>query len=102
MLTDTETRNLKPREKAYIRCLREVARAIELSNEIWQWLRDKCGIELAMSAVSGNGAHLLIRIPDSDFDRANPGESEVVGLVKGTLAAIVEAFSPEKSGIKVD
>lgn len=80
----------------------ELARAIKLRNEIWRWLKEKWGIEPAVPAVSGNGAHLLIRIPDSDFDRTNPGESEVVGLVKGTLAAIAAAFPPEKTGVEID
>ena len=79
----------------------ELARAIHLRNEIWRWLQG-LGIEPAVPAVSGNGAHLLIRIPDSDFDRTNPGESEIVGLVKACLAAVAAKFPPEKTGVEID
>jgi hypothetical protein len=41
----------------------ELARAIELRNKISKWMKER-GFSQAVPAHSGNGAHLLVRLPD--------------------------------------
>lgn len=49
----------------------ELKAAIKLRNDIWKWLKAKRGELSAIPAISGNGAHLLIRIKELENTPAN-------------------------------
>ena len=72
----------------------ELKAAIELRDKIVAWLQER-GIAAGVLAVSGNGAHLLIRLMDSD-------PQETPELIKEVLAVISKAYPTEKTGVSID
>lgn len=59
----------------------ELAKAIEVRNQISKWLK-RHGMPQAIPARSGNGAHLLVRLPDL------PNNEQNVATIKRALEAI--------------
>jgi len=66
----------------------ELARVLKLRREIARWLVKKQGwpVDKMVPAMSGNGAHLLIRLPELANDPEN------VQRIKSALAAIAREF----------
>lgn len=68
----------------------ELAAAITLRNKVSQWIKkDRQGPQ-AIPAVSGNGAHLVLRFQDL------PNDDESKELVRQCLAAIAAKFNNKK------
>lgn len=65
----------------------ELQAAIELGKSIAAWMEGKMGFSRAIRGFSGNGIHLLYRLPDL------PNDSENRDLIRMELAAIGARFS---------
>lgn len=64
----------------------ELQLAVKLRNKIARWLKDEAGFVEGIPAISGNGAHYLLRLPDLENSDDNKQ------LVKQLLSAIAEKF----------
>jgi hypothetical protein len=71
----------------------ELAAAIAMRNKISKWLKGK-GWGQGIPAMSGNGAHLLMRLPDL------APTDEQAGMLRDCLAALGAKF--DQAGCKVD
>lgn len=86
----------------------ELAAALEIRNEISKWLKGDLGFGQGIPAMSGNGAHLLLRMgmPDPNFPDDPekivdlPNTPENVEMVRACLVALQEKFG--RPGMKVD
>lgn len=65
----------------------ELAQAEEMQDAVAAWLKQEMGIPIGHRAMSGNGAHLLVRVPDLP-----PGD-ETTTLVRNCLHAVARRFS---------
>ena len=72
----------------------ELGLAIERRNQIGQWLREKYGLKYAISAVSGNGAHLMVHLEDLENTQEN------VDLIRDALAAVAHRWDDDQ--VRVD
>lgn len=73
----------------------ELQNALDLQQEIAAWLLDQFDIEPGILAMSGNGAHILVRIEDLDPTIASP-------IIKQALLAIDQKFPSKVTNVKVD
>ena len=71
----------------------EVNAAIELSKQIVRWLENKWGFTHGIRAFSGNGVHLLYRLPDL------PNNHETHDLIVRTMESIIAHFKNDKVDI---
>lgn len=75
--------DLDPRRPADISATEdEVAAALSVGKEIAAWLEGDLGFSKALRAYSGNGFHLLYRLPDL------PNNDDTHALIVGAMAAI--------------
>ena len=65
---------------------KELAAAIRIRGRIAKWLERDLGWPTGIRACSGNGSHLVYRLPDF------PNTEKTTGLVKDSLAAIAQKF----------
>jgi len=73
----------------------EFTAAKELAAEISAWLENDCGFARGLRCVSGNGFHLLYRLPDL------PNTAETHDMVVAAIAAIAAKFKNEHTDIDV-
>jgi hypothetical protein len=68
----------------------ELAEAIALRRQIESWMSDVLGWDPEVRAMSGNGAHLVYRLPDELplANRENPSDDPSVKRIRQALAAI--------------
>ena len=71
----------------------ELKAAMELREVVAAWVIDNMGLSLPVKAMSGNGAHLLFRLPDL------PVNEESQSFIKKTLQGISDRFSNDKVSI---
>jgi len=86
--------DLDPKRPAEISASDEELRAaIDLRARIAKWLRQRFGIPGGIPGMSGNGAHLLLRLPDLEPTK------EHQGLIKACLRALQAEFGTELVGV---
>ena len=68
----------------------ELGLAIERRNRIGEWLKEKFGLEYAISAVSGNGAHLMVRLDDLENTQEN------IDLIRNALGALAHRWGDDQ------
>ena len=73
----------------------EVQTAIDLGKKVAAWLEGELGFGKAIRAGSGNGCHLLYRLPDL------PNNAETHQLVVDAIAAIAEKFKNDLVDVDV-
>lgn len=73
----------------------EVKAAEDVARNIAAWLEGELGFARAIRGFSGNGYHLLYRLPDL------PNNDETQGLIKGAIAALVAKFDSPAVDIDV-
>lgn len=78
------------REKGISSSDEELKESIKLRNDIFRWCKKEWDITEMIPAVSGNGAHLMIRFPDLENNEENASS------IKDSLAAMHEKFSTDK------
>lgn len=72
----------------------ELKAALDLREPVTTWVMQEIGLPAPVKAMSGNGGHLLFRLPDW------PATNENRDIIKGILAKIHETFSTDK--VKID
>jgi len=72
----------------------ELKAALELREPVTAWVMQEIGLPAPIKAMSGNGGHLLFRLPDW------PVTNENRDIIKGILADIHKRFSTET--VKID
>lgn len=65
----------------------ELKTTLKVRNEIYKWLMKEFDVSVCIPACSGNGAHLVYRLPDL------PNNDDSKGLVKASLAALHDKFN---------
>jgi len=65
----------------------ELNAAIELARGVAEWMEGEMGLSRGIRGASGNGYHILYRLPDL------PNTRENVGLIRSALLAIQHQFS---------
>jgi hypothetical protein len=73
----------------------EVKAAIDLGQEITAWLEGEIGLAKGVRAFSGNGLHVLYRLPDL------PNDAEHRDLVKRAIGVIATKFTSDKVDVDV-
>lgn len=68
----------------------EIMEAVKLKPKIIVWVKEKYGFADPIQAFSGNGIHLLFRLPDL------PATDENKEFIKGVLSEIAEEFDTEE------
>ena len=68
----------------------ELGLAIERRNRIGKWLQEKFGLQYAISAMSGNGAHLMVRLDDLENTHEN------IDLIRDALGALAHRWGDEQ------
>jgi len=72
----------------------ELALAVNLRERIAEWVEKELMFPPGIKAISGNGAHLLYRLPDLPIqNRQNISEDFAVKTIKDCLQAIQEKFN---------
>ena len=71
----------------------ELERTRVLRGEIHRFLVDELGFPRGIPAISGNGSHLVFRLPDL------PPTEETVGLIRSALHALAARFPMEPGGV---
>lgn len=71
----------------------ELQAAMTLREEAARWIIDNLQLPRPIKAMSGNGAHLLFRLPDM------PVDSESTGFIKVVLNGLAERFNNDKVSI---
>jgi hypothetical protein len=71
----------------------ELKEALRIRNEVAQYAIAKLKFSSPIKAVSGNGGHLLFRLPDM------PVSDQSKQLIQSTLVALSEKFSTDKISI---
>lgn len=71
----------------------ELKETLRVRNEVYKWLTKEFKAPLPVPACSGNGAHLVYRLPDL------PNTDESKGLIHDCLAAIHEKFNNDSVDI---
>ena len=71
----------------------EVRSAIDLSDKISRWLEEDYGFARSIRAFSGNGIHLLYRLPDL------PNNQETHDLIVLALESVIDRFKNDKVDI---
>ena len=88
--------DLDPRRPAGISATdAEVKTAVDLGQEITAWMEGEIGFSSAVRAFSGNGLHLMYRIPDL------PNDAEHRELIKRAIGVIAAKFTSEKVDVDV-
>lgn len=72
----------------------ELHAAMDLRNPVTAWITNELGFADPIKAMSGNGGHLLFRLPDWP---ANPENKDII---KGILEDVSKRFSTDK--VKID
>jgi hypothetical protein len=72
----------------------ELKAALELREIVSEWMVKELAFPRPIKAVSGNGGHLLFRLPDM------PPNKESRNFVKGTLEGLAQRFNSDQ--VKVD
>ena len=73
----------------------EVKAAVDLGQEITAWMEGEMGFSRAVRAFSGNGLHLMYRIPDL------PNDAEHRELVKRAIGVIAAKFTSDRVDVDV-
>ena len=73
---------------------KELKAALELREIVSDWMIAEMAFPRPVKAVSGNGGHLLFRLPDM------PANKETRDFVKGTLEGLAQRFNNDQ--VKVD
>lgn len=73
---------------------KELEAALELRDPVAAWLTTELGFPEPIKAMSGNGGHLLFRLPDW------PVNDENKAIIKGILEDVSKRFSTDK--VKID
>jgi len=73
----------------------ELQAAIEVRDQVDDYLRSKLDFSMPIKAISGNGAHLLYRLPDLPAQ-----DKKSIELVRNTLIELSKRFDNDKA--KVD
>jgi len=71
----------------------EVKETIAVRKKIWAWLKDKQGFGDCIPAMSGNGGHILYRLPDI------PNSEDNILMIKNILAVLAIKFNSKKVDI---
>lgn len=81
----------------------ELKAALDLRDKIEAWFQETADpVPCMVKAMSGNGAHLLIQLPDLEFkNRMDPGQDYNVLQIKATLAGLHKKFSNKAVGVDV-
>lgn len=80
----------------------ELTAAVKLRNKIHRWFRDEHGHSDCIPAVSGNGAHLLVRLPDIPLTmRDEPSNDPGVRLIRASLRALASRFNTPEVDVDV-
>lgn len=89
--------DLDPKRPADISATNEeLALAMQLGKEIAQWLEGELGFAKGLRAESGNGCHLLYRLPDL------PNNEQTHDLIVRAIAAIRERFKDWLDRVDID
>lgn len=68
----------------------ELQAALELRDPVTEWVMQEIGLPAPIKAMSGNGGHLLFRLPDW------PVSDETKAIIKGILEDISNKFSTDR------
>ena len=90
--------DLDPRRPSGISSSKEELKAaIKLRNKIFKYFRGEFEYEGGVPAVSGNGTHLLIRLPDLALtNREDPSEDPNVIKIRDCLRGLAEKFDTDQ------
>lgn len=67
----------------------ELKRTLEIRNEIYKWMKKTFGAPVPIPACSGNGAHLVYKLPDL------PNNDENKSLIQQALKALNNKFNSD-------
>jgi len=73
----------------------ELQAALDLLNPVTEWVMQEIGLPAPIKAMSGNGGHLLFRLPDW------PVSDETKAIIKGILEDISSKFSTDRVHIDI-
>ena len=73
---------------------KELKNALDLRDTVANWMTQSLGFSLPIRAMSGNGGHLLFRLPDL------PVSPESISFIKNTLAGLATRFDTDT--VKID